>query len=115
MALFSGRLFRRLRALSLSPTPQVADAALPPLTAVRRKTRAECSPRRQAVLTLIDSFLALSLYGLLSVSLSLWILLYLKPSNLFTVGLLLLYVSNLTAASFNSPVWRLHDKADTGF
>lgn len=39
----------------------------------------------------------------------------LKPSKLFTVGLPPLYVSNLTAASFNSPVWRLHDKADMGF
>lgn len=39
----------------------------------------------------------------------------LKPRNLFTAGLALLYVSNLTAASSDSPVWKRCDKADMGF
>lgn len=70
---------------------------------------------RHAAETLIDSFTC-SRSCCLALSLSLaGFSLYLKPRNLFTVGLALLYVSNLTAASFNSPVWKLHDKADTGF
>lgn len=70
--------------------------------------------------TLTDSMICSQLQAVsLSLSLSLppsgFVHSNLKPRNLFTAGLALLYVSNLTAASSDSPVWKRCDKADMGF
>lgn len=101
---------RRPRPACTSVSP-----SLSPLRSRRSGSTASSRSSHDMLLVVFSSSRSLPLSGSVSCAPSPWILLYLKPSNLFTVGLPLLYVSNLTAASFNSPVWRLHDKADMGF
>lgn len=101
--------------MSLSPASHVAATPLPDPNSLLSLALQSHSPHTAGLDFIFFFSHSLSFSVCVSCALFPWILLHLKPSNLFTVGLPPLYVSNLTAASFNSPVWRLHDKADMGF